>query len=126
MSEGSRRSFLIGSTAALACLPMLSGCASNPEPTDVAAAIREGEFEDALAAAQALQAHGGDTPELRLVIGAMQFGLHRFADARGAFAAAEGAGTYLISDATMDGDEALIRTEIAQPDWLRLTALRLG
>jgi hypothetical protein len=105
---------------------MLAGCASDPEPADIAAAIRAGEFDEALIAAHALQAQGRDTPELRLVIGAMQFGLNRFADARRWFAAADGAGTYLISDVTMDGDDALIRTEIAQGDWLHLTALRSG
>jgi hypothetical protein len=105
---------------------MLTGCASDPAPADVAEAIRDGEFEDALRAAHALQAQGRDTPELRLVIGAMKFGQGRFAEARRWFASAEDAGTYLISDATMDGDDALIRTEIAQGDWLRLTALRLG
>jgi len=105
---------------------MLSRCASDPEPADIAQAIRDGDFDDALAAAHALQAQGADTPELRLVIGAMQFGLNRFVDARRWFAAADGAGTYLISDATMDGDDALIRTEIAQGDWLYLTALRSG
>src|ERR1051325_11460148 len=126
MSERSRRAFLVGSAAAFACLPMLSGCASDPAPTDVAEAIRDGDFNEALRAAHALQAQGGDTPELRLVIGAMKFGLDQFAEARRWFASAEGAGTYLISDATMDGDDALIRTEIAQGDWLRLTALRSG
>jgi len=126
MSGRSRRAFLVGSAAAVACLPMLAGCASDPAPTDVASAIRAGEFEDALRAAHALQAQGRDTPELRLVIGAMKFGLNQLAEAQRWFASAEGAGTYLLSDVTMDGDDALLRTEIAQADWLRLTALRLG
>jgi hypothetical protein len=105
---------------------MLSGCASDPQATDVAQAIRAGEFEDALRAAHALQAEGHDTPELRLVIGAMKFGLNRFAEARRWFASADGAGTYLVSDITMDDDGALLRTEIAQGDWLHLSALRSG
>ncbi|HEY1383435.1 MAG TPA: hypothetical protein VGF43_07455 [Dongiaceae bacterium] len=119
-----RREFCLA-TATLLALP-LAGCASDPAPADIAEAIRDGDFEDALTAAHALQAQGRDTPELRLVIGAMKFGLNRFDEARRWFASAEGAGTYLISDPTMDGDDALIRTEIAQGDWLRLTALRSG
>lgn len=104
----------------------LAGCAGDPEPADLAQAIREGDFTAALAAARTLQAQRRDTPELRLVIGAMQFGLHRFGEARSAFASADGAGTYLLSDASVDTDDALLRTEIAQGDWLHLSALRSG
>jgi len=119
-----RRDFCLA-TGALFALP-LAGCASDPAPADIAAAIRKCDFEEALSGAHALQAQGRDTPELRLVIGAMKFGLTRFEEARRWFASAEGAGTYLLSDVTMDGDDALLRTEIAQGDWLRLTALRSG
>jgi hypothetical protein len=119
-----RREFCLA-TGALFALP-LAGCASDPAPADIAAAIRDGDFDESLRAAHALQAEGRDTPELRLVIGAMKFGLNRFEEARRWFASADGAGTYLLSDVTMDGDDSLLRTEIAQGDWLRLTALRTG
>jgi hypothetical protein len=105
---------------------MLSRCASDPEPADIAQAIRDGDFDGALAAAQALQAEGGDTPELRLVIGAIHFARADFEKARRSFASAGSAGTYLMADADPDRDEPLLRTDIAQTQWLHLGALRSG